>query len=72
MHAIPYSGGFKGFDKTVWEVAEYNKGHNPSITFKYYSKDGEEGTVTINFSKQLLSKCLNMMNIIALKNRLPR
>ncbi|CAL4934487.1 unnamed protein product [Urochloa decumbens] len=36
-------GGFKGFDKTVWEVAEYNKGDNPSITFKYYSKDGEEG-----------------------------
>lgn len=36
-------GGFKGFDKTIWEVAEYNKGDNPSITFKYYSKDGEEG-----------------------------
>lgn len=36
-------GGFKGFDKTIWEVAEYNEGHNPSITFKYYSKDGEEG-----------------------------
>ncbi|PWZ20659.1 Aldose 1-epimerase [Zea mays] len=36
-------GGFKGFDKTIWEVAEYNKGDKPSITFKYYSKDGEEG-----------------------------
>ncbi|XP_062211691.1 uncharacterized protein LOC133912794 [Phragmites australis] len=36
-------GGFKGFDKTIWEVAEYSKGDNPSITFKYYSKDGEEG-----------------------------
>jgi hypothetical protein len=65
MHAILYSGGFKGFDKTIWEVTEYNKGDNPSITFKYYSKDGEEGTVTINFSEQLLSKCLNMMNISA-------
>uniref|UniRef100_A0A0E0AZE3 Aldose 1-epimerase n=1 Tax=Oryza glumipatula TaxID=40148 RepID=A0A0E0AZE3_9ORYZ len=36
-------GGFKGFDKIIWEVAEYVKGENPSITFKYYSKDGEEG-----------------------------
>ncbi|WVZ59692.1 hypothetical protein U9M48_009802 [Paspalum notatum var. saurae] len=36
-------GGFKGFDKTIWKVAEYNKGDNPSITFKYHSKDGEEG-----------------------------
>ncbi|KAL6893478.1 hypothetical protein ACP4OV_007576 [Aristida adscensionis] len=36
-------GGFKGFDKAIWEVAAYNKGDNPSITFKYYSKDGEEG-----------------------------
>jgi aldose 1-epimerase len=39
-----YSGGSKGFDKTIWEVTEYNKGNNPSITFKYFSKDGEEGT----------------------------
>uniref|UniRef100_J3LQC7 Aldose 1-epimerase n=1 Tax=Oryza brachyantha TaxID=4533 RepID=J3LQC7_ORYBR len=36
-------GGFKGFDKIIWEVAEYIKGENPSITFKYYSKDGDEG-----------------------------
>ncbi|KAL6658040.1 hypothetical protein ACP70R_004287 [Stipagrostis hirtigluma subsp. patula] len=36
-------GGFKGFDKVIWEVAEHTKGDNPSITFKYYSKDGEEG-----------------------------
>lgn len=36
-------GGFKGFDKVIWEVAEYNKGKTPSITLKYYSKDGEEG-----------------------------
>jgi aldose 1-epimerase len=53
MHAVPYSGGFKGFDKTIWEVAEYNKGGNPSITFKYYSKDGEEGTVAVNYSEHL-------------------
>ncbi|GLT35154.1 hypothetical protein SLA2020_096320 [Shorea laevis] len=36
-------GGHKGFDKKVWEVAEYKKGENPSITFKYHSSDGEEG-----------------------------
>lgn len=36
-------GGHKGFDKVIWEVAEYKKGENPSITFKYQSHDGEEG-----------------------------
>ncbi|KAJ6853014.1 aldose 1-epimerase [Iris pallida] len=36
-------GGHKGFDKVIWEVAEYNHGEIPSITFKYHSKDGEEG-----------------------------
>ncbi|KAL7139513.1 hypothetical protein ABFS83_09G057300 [Erythranthe nasuta] len=36
-------GGHKGFDKVIWEVAEYNQGDNPSITFKYHSRDGEEG-----------------------------
>ncbi|PIN25362.1 putative mutarotase [Handroanthus impetiginosus] len=36
-------GGHKGFDKVIWEVAEYNQGDNPSITFKYHSHDGEEG-----------------------------
>ncbi|KAF2309111.1 hypothetical protein GH714_000582 [Hevea brasiliensis] len=36
-------GGHKGFDKVIWEVAEYKKGENSSITFKYQSHDGEEG-----------------------------
>ncbi|KAB1212265.1 Aldose 1-epimerase [Morella rubra] len=36
-------GGHKGFDKQVWEVTEYRKDENPSITFKYHSCDGEEG-----------------------------
>ncbi|CAM0873310.1 unnamed protein product [Alopecurus aequalis] len=36
-------GGFKGFDKVIWQVTEYNKGKTPSITFRYYSQDGEEG-----------------------------
>ncbi|PIN07325.1 putative mutarotase [Handroanthus impetiginosus] len=36
-------GGHKGFDKVIWEVAEYKQGDNPSIAFKYHSHDGEEG-----------------------------
>ncbi|KAJ7975243.1 Aldose 1-epimerase [Quillaja saponaria] len=36
-------GGHNGFDKVVWEVAEHKKGENASITFKYHSRDGEEG-----------------------------
>ncbi|PSR89661.1 Aldose 1-epimerase [Actinidia chinensis var. chinensis] len=36
-------GGFKGFDKVVWDVVEHKQGENPSITFKYRSHDGEEG-----------------------------
>ncbi|KAL0342349.1 UNVERIFIED_CONTAM: Aldose 1-epimerase [Sesamum calycinum] len=36
-------GGHKGYDKVVWEVAEHKQGDNPSITFKYRSRDGEEG-----------------------------
>ncbi|KAL1563613.1 aldose 1-epimerase [Salvia divinorum] len=36
-------GGNKGYDKVIWEVAEYKQGDTPSITFKYDSLDGEEG-----------------------------
>ncbi|KAJ4807115.1 Aldose 1-epimerase [Rhynchospora pubera] len=36
-------GGITGYDKVLWEVAEHSKGEIPSITFKYHSKDGEEG-----------------------------
>ncbi|KAL0415736.1 UNVERIFIED_CONTAM: Aldose 1-epimerase [Sesamum latifolium] len=36
-------GGHKGYDKVIWEVAEHKQGDNPSITFKYRSRDGEEG-----------------------------
>ncbi|KAK6127723.1 hypothetical protein DH2020_038529 [Rehmannia glutinosa] len=36
-------GGHKGFDKVIWEVAEYKQSDTPSITFKYHSRDGEEG-----------------------------
>ncbi|GJY09417.1 aldose 1-epimerase [Tanacetum coccineum] len=48
-------GGIKGFDKVVWEVIEHKKGDNPSITFKYHARDGEEGypgdlTVTATYT----------------------
>lgn len=36
-------GGHKGFDKVVWDVVEHKQGENPSITFKYHCRDGEEG-----------------------------
>eukprot|EP00268_Persea_americana_P057479 TRINITY_DN68937_c0_g1_i1.p1 TRINITY_DN68937_c0_g1~~TRINITY_DN68937_c0_g1_i1.p1 ORF type:complete len:333 (-),score=59.57 TRINITY_DN68937_c0_g1_i1:363-1361(-) len=36
-------GGHKGFDKVLWEVAERKDGDTPSVTFKYQSRDGEEG-----------------------------
>ncbi|XP_047337671.1 galactose mutarotase [Impatiens glandulifera] len=52
-------GGFKGFDKVVWEVVDYNQGENPSITFKYRSYDGEEGypgDVSITATYKLTSK----------------
>lgn len=48
-------GGHEGFDKVLWEVVERKDGHTPSITFKYHSRDGEEGypgdvTVTATYS----------------------
>lgn len=36
-------GGHKGFDKVIWEVVDQKQGENPYITFKYHSRDGEEG-----------------------------
>lgn len=36
-------GGHKGFDKVIWEVVDHKKGENPSITFRYLCRDGEEG-----------------------------
>ncbi|KAH6822903.1 Galactose mutarotase-like superfamily protein [Perilla frutescens var. hirtella] len=49
-HSLPINkppnslhGGNKGFDKVIWEVAEHMQGDTPSITFKYRSRDGEEG-----------------------------
>lgn len=36
-------GGFEGFDSKVWEVVSYEDKEVPSVTFRYISKDGEEG-----------------------------
>lgn len=41
-------GGNKGFDKVLWEVVEHKDGDHPSITFKYQSRDGEEGLFALN------------------------
>ncbi len=46
-------GGLEGFDKKVWEIVPSANAIN-AVTFKYISKDGEEGfpgnlTVTISF-----------------------
>lgn len=48
-------GGHRGYDKVIWDVTEINGGEKPSITFKYHSKDGEEGypgdvTITATYS----------------------
>ncbi|GAA0163023.1 epimerase/racemase [Lithospermum erythrorhizon] len=53
-------GGHKGYDKVVWEVLEYKTDcENPSITFKYHSRDGEEGypgDVTLTARYELTAK----------------
>lgn len=41
-------GGNKGFDKVLWEVVDHKDGDHPSITFKYQSRDGEEGLFALN------------------------
>ncbi len=36
-------GGFKGFDKIVWEATEFQNEEGVGVDFYYLSKDGEEG-----------------------------
>ncbi len=36
-------GGLHGFDQKVWDIVELNESPNASVTFHYYSIDGEEG-----------------------------
>lgn len=35
-------GGFKGFDKKVWDIVSTSEEPNASVTFQYFSLDGEE------------------------------
>jgi hypothetical protein len=56
-------GGHNGFDKKLWEVAEYKKGENPSITFKYHSCDGEEGiSLSLSLSLSSLTQTAKIQN----------
>ena len=36
-------GGVNGFDKKVWDIIAISQAPQPSVTFQYYSLDGEEG-----------------------------
>ena len=36
-------GGVEGFDKKVWDIIETTEEPFPSVTFQYFSLDGEEG-----------------------------
>lgn len=36
-------GGVNGFDKKVWDIIELTDSPSPSVTFQYFSLDGEEG-----------------------------
>jgi aldose 1-epimerase len=36
-------GGFKGFDKMIWEAEAVEKSEEASLVFTYFSPDGEEG-----------------------------
>ncbi|CAA2973007.1 aldose 1-epimerase-like [Olea europaea var. sylvestris] len=67
-------GGHKGYDKVIWEVAEYKQGEKPSITFKYHSRDGEEGypgDVHITASYTLVSKTTMRLDMEAVPENKP-
>lgn len=36
-------GGIEGFDKKMWDIVEVTDSPLPSVTFQYFSVDGEEG-----------------------------
>lgn len=42
-NGVHLHGGEEGFQYKFWNLEEQNMGNNPSITFSYLSKDGEEG-----------------------------
>ncbi|CAK9329934.1 unnamed protein product [Citrullus colocynthis] len=67
-------GGHKGFDKKVWQVSEYKKGENPSITFKYHSADGEEGypgAVSVTATYTLTSSTTMKLDMEAIPENKP-
>ncbi|KAL7192461.1 hypothetical protein ACSBR2_024322 [Camellia fascicularis] len=67
-------GGFKGFDKVVWDVVEHKQGENPSITFKYQSHDGEEGypgDVSITATYTLTSSTTMRLDMEAIPENKP-
>ncbi|XP_022886548.1 aldose 1-epimerase-like [Olea europaea var. sylvestris] len=80
-HSLPINkppnslhGGHKGYDKVIWEVAEYKQGKNPSITFKYHSRDGEEGypgEVHITTTYTLVSKTTMRLDMEAVPENKP-
>lgn len=59
-------GGFKGYDKVIWKVAEHKNGENPSITFKYHSHDGEEGSLSLSFFLHLTFPILILLFLLAI------
>ena len=49
-------GGFSGFDKKVWDIVSVKTAPGPMATFRYVSKDGEEGfpgNLSVNITFQL-------------------
>ncbi|KAJ0105256.1 hypothetical protein Patl1_19597 [Pistacia atlantica] len=51
------AGGFKGYDKVIWKVAEQKNSENPSVAFNYHSRDGEQNvsvTATCTLQKTTL------------------
>lgn len=76
LNRPPHSlhGGQKGFDKVIWEVVNYKKDKNPSITFKYYSHDGEEGypgAVTVTATYTLTSSTTMRLDMEAVPENKP-
>ncbi|KAG9458245.1 hypothetical protein H6P81_002753 [Aristolochia fimbriata] len=80
-HSLPINkppnslhGGHKGFDKVVWDVIDKAGGETPSITFKYFSGDGEEGypgDVTVTAKYRLISRTTLRLDMEAVPEKKP-
>lgn len=67
-------GGHKGFDKVIWEVVDQKQGENPSITFKYHSRDGDEGypgDVSVAATYTLTSSTSLRLDMVAVPENKP-